>query len=93
MSAGPTESEATAVRSPLLRTLIADVRAEKPDAEEAFWRHAAATGTPLVEPDPEGDPDHRLVTFVRREDPARPATHVLALVHTVTDKDRHAGDL
>ncbi|NEE39889.1 enterochelin esterase, partial [Streptomyces sp. SID7982] len=83
MSAGPTESEATAVRSPLLRTLLADVRAGKPDAEEAFWRHAAATGTPLVEPDPEGDPDHRLVTLVRREDPARPATHVLALVHTV----------
>ncbi|WP_202521894.1 enterochelin esterase [Streptomyces sp. SID5614] len=93
ISAGPTESEATAVRSPLLRTLLADVRAGKPDAEEAFWRYAAATGTPLVEPDPEGDPDHRLVTLVRREDPARPATHVLALVHTVTDKDRHAGDL
>ncbi|MFH8884657.1 enterochelin esterase [Streptomyces californicus] len=93
LSAGPAVPEEPAVRSPLLRTLLADVRAGDPGAEEAFWRYAAATGTPLVEPDPEGDPDHRLVTFVRREEPSRPATHVLALVHTVTDKDRHAGDL
>ncbi|MFJ2026766.1 enterochelin esterase [Streptomyces sp. NPDC087897] len=92
-STEPTDSGTSAVRSPLLRVLRADVRAERPAAEEAFWRYAAETGTPLVEPDPEGDPDHRLVTFVRREDPERPATHVLALVHTVTDKDRHAGDL
>ncbi|WP_103535604.1 enterochelin esterase [Streptomyces sp. SM11] len=89
----PTGPGATAVRSPLLRTLLEDVRAGKPGAEEAFWRHVTTTGAPLVEPDPEGDPGHRLVTFVHREDPARPATHVLALVHTVTDKDRHAGDL
>ncbi|MCC0576123.1 enterochelin esterase [Streptomyces californicus] len=93
LSAGPAAPEEPAVRSPLLRMLLADVRAGDPGAEEAFWRYAAATGTPLVEPDPEGDPDHRLVTFVRREEPSRPATHVLALVHTVTDKDRHAGDL
>lgn len=93
LAAGEAGPEATAVRSPLLRTLLADVREDGPDAEEAFWRHAAETGTPLVEPDPEGDPGHRLVTFVRREDPEQPATHVLALVHTVTDKDRHAGDL
>nr|WP_243460312.1 enterochelin esterase [Streptomyces sp. M54] len=93
LSAGPVAPEEPALRSPLLRTLLADVRAGDPGAEEAFWRYAAATGTPLVEPDPEGDPDHRLVTFVRREEPSRPATHVLALVHTVTDKDRHAGDL
>ncbi|WP_411097335.1 enterochelin esterase [Streptomyces sp. 020-2-3H-GM] len=93
LSAGPAAPEEPTVRSPLLRTLLADVRAGDPGAEEAFWRYAAATGTPLVEPDPEGDPDHRLVTFVRREEPSRPATHVLALVHTVTDKDRHAGDL
>ncbi|MFH9610688.1 enterochelin esterase [Streptomyces sp. NPDC017448] len=89
----PTASGTHPVRSPLLRALLADVREDGPAAEEAFWRHAAETGTPLVEPDPEGDPDHRLVTFVRREDPGHPATHVLALVHTVTDKDRHAGDL
>ena len=68
-------------------------RRAKPGAEEAFWAYVSETGAPLVEPDPEGEEDHRLVTFVRREDPARPATHVLALVHTVTDKDRHAGDL
>ncbi|WP_411082881.1 enterochelin esterase [Streptomyces sp. cmx-18-6] len=91
--AGPTGFEVTTVRSPLLRTLLEEVREGKPDAEEAFWRYVKATGAPLVEPDPEGEADHRLVTFVRREDPERPATHVLALVHTVTDKDRHAGDL
>ncbi|MXG28574.1 enterochelin esterase [Streptomyces sp. YIM 132580] len=91
--ARPTRTEVPTVRSPLLRKLLEDVRAGKPDAEDAFWGYVCETGAPLVESDPEGDPGHRLVTFVRREDPARPATHVLALVHTVTDKDRHAGDL
>ncbi|MGW2183876.1 enterochelin esterase [Streptomyces sp. NPDC001732] len=79
--------------SPALRALRDGVRAGVPGAEAEFWLHAEQTGTPLVEPDPEGDPDHRLVTFVRREDPDRPATDVLLLVHTVTDRDRHAGDL
>ncbi|MCS0637475.1 enterochelin esterase [Streptomyces sp. LP05-1] len=81
------------VRSPLLRTLAAGVRAGVPGAEEEFWLRAEASGTPLVEPDPEGDPGHRLVTLVWRDDPAHPADDVLALVHTVTDRDRHAGDL
>ncbi|GCD42411.1 enterochelin esterase [Streptomyces paromomycinus] len=82
-----------AVRSPLLQDLATDVRAGRPGAEEEFWRRAAATGTPLVEPDPDGDPGHVLVTFLWRDDPASPATDVLALLHTVTDRDRHAGDL
>ncbi|MGW7557174.1 enterochelin esterase domain-containing protein, partial [Streptomyces rimosus] len=86
-------TEVTAVQSPLLRGLAEDVRAGRPGAEEEFWRRAEAAGTPLVEPDPDGDPDHVLVTFVWRDDPARPATDVLALLHTVTDRDRHAGDL
>lgn len=91
--AGPARSEVPTVRSPLLRELLEEIRSGSPDAEQAFWRYVSDTGAPLIEPDPEGDPGHRLVTFVRREDPEHPATHVLALVHTVTDKDRHAGDL
>ncbi|MFI9201259.1 enterochelin esterase [Streptomyces sp. NPDC053048] len=78
------------LHSPTLRTLA---EAEGPGAVDEFWRRTAATGTPLVEPDPDGDPAWRLVTFVWRDDPAAPADAVLALVHTVTDKDRHAHDL
>ncbi|MFB7917465.1 enterochelin esterase [Streptomyces sp. NPDC056061] len=84
---------ATALPSPSLRALRDAVRARIPGAEAEFWLRAELTGTPLVEPDPEGDPAHRLVTFVRREDPDRPAADVLLLLHTVTDRDRHAGDL
>ncbi|MFE0173789.1 enterochelin esterase [Streptomyces sp. NPDC059002] len=82
-----------AVRSPLLRTLRQAVRAQVPAAERDFWNRVEAQGTPLVEADPDGDPAHRLVTFLWRDDPGHPATDVLALLHTVTDKDRHAGDL
>ncbi|GAA0496364.1 enterochelin esterase [Streptomyces sp. NPDC046215] len=80
------------VQSPILRRLAEAVAAGDREAGENFWRHAKATGTPLVEPDGT-DPAYRLVTFVLRDDPAAPAADVLALLHTVTDKDRHAGDL
>ncbi|MEV6780684.1 enterochelin esterase [Streptomyces syringium] len=80
------------IQSPILRELAAAVQAGKPDAIEAFWQYAAATGTPLVEADAT-DPAYRLVTFVRRDDAREPASDVLALLHTVTDKDRHAHDL
>ncbi|WP_242483359.1 enterochelin esterase [Streptomyces sp. HSG2] len=62
-------------------------------AEAEFWLRAEREGTPLVEPDEEGDPAYRLVTFVWRDVPERPVGDVLLLVHTVTDRDRHAGDL
>ncbi|MGK5629131.1 enterochelin esterase [Streptomyces sp. URMC 123] len=79
------------MRSPMLRRLAEAVREGDARAVPAFWSYAATTGTPLVEP--ADDPAYRLVTFVLRDDPERPATDVLALLHTVTDKDRHAGDL
>ncbi|GGR09045.1 enterochelin esterase [Streptomyces netropsis] len=79
-------------QSPILRELATAVQAGKPDAVETFWARAAATGTPLVEADPT-DPAYRLVTFVWRDDAREPASDVLALLHTVTDKDRHAHDL
>ncbi|MEU8920198.1 enterochelin esterase [Kitasatospora sp. NPDC048545] len=44
---------------------------------------------PLVAPDPV-DPAYRLVTLTHR---GGPCDGVLALLHTVTDRDRHAGDL
>ncbi|MGA4843860.1 enterochelin esterase [Streptomyces sp. G45] len=83
----------TDLRSPLLRTLAQAVQAQVPGAEREFWLRVEAAGAPLVEADPDGDPRHRLVTFLWRDEPARPATGVLTLLHTVTDKDRHAGDL
>ncbi|MFI6152792.1 alpha/beta hydrolase-fold protein [Kitasatospora sp. NPDC051170] len=50
------------------------------------------TTFPIVAPDPD-DPAYRLVTFGYdgRDDGAHDG--VLALLHTVTDKDRHSGDL
>ncbi|MCP9211752.1 enterochelin esterase [Streptomyces cucumeris] len=83
----------TAVRSPALRALIDGLRGGRPGAEEEFWHRARTDGTPLVEPDSQGDPAHRLVTFVWRDAAERPATDVLLLLHTITDRDRHAGDL
>ncbi|MFE6050664.1 enterochelin esterase [Kitasatospora sp. NPDC056446] len=44
---------------------------------------------PAVTTDPT-DPAYRLVTFTHRDEEC---DGVLALLHTVTDKDRHAGDL
>ncbi|UNO39243.1 alpha/beta hydrolase-fold protein [Streptomyces sp. MST-110588] len=80
------------MESPSLRALAEDVRAGRPGAVREFWERTAAAGTPLVEPDPT-DPAYRLVTFLWRQDPDAPADDVLALLHTVTDKDRHAHDL
>lgn len=34
---------------------------------EDFWQEISRTGTPLVEPDPDGTDDHRLVTFLWRD--------------------------
>lgn len=79
-------------QSPTLKNLATAIRHDTPGATDIFWRHAATTGTPLVEADPD-NPAYRLVTFLWRDDPADPATDVLALLHTVTDKDRHARDL
>ncbi|GHF34870.1 hypothetical protein GCM10018790_10730 [Kitasatospora xanthocidica] len=54
---------------------------------------------PLVAPDPD-DPAYRLVTLVHPDEPydgdrrdGDRCDGVLALLHTVTDKDRHSGDL
>ncbi|MER5350021.1 enterochelin esterase [Kitasatospora sp. NPDC002551] len=69
------------------------MQSEQPDTGDGFWARVAAEGAPLVDPDPE-DPAYRRVTFVLRDEPGEePYDAVLALVHTVTDKDRHAGDL
>ncbi|MFG3256024.1 enterochelin esterase [Streptomyces sp. NPDC048172] len=72
-----------------LSALREAVRAGVPGAERDFWLRVEATGTPLVAPDPQGDPAHREVTFLWRGE----AAAVVTLLHTVTDKDRHAGDL
>ncbi|MFE4970794.1 enterochelin esterase [Kitasatospora sp. NPDC056651] len=47
------------------------------------------THSPLIAADP-ADPAYRLVTFTHR---GGDCDGVLALLHTVTDKDRHSGDL
>ncbi|MCA6094213.1 enterochelin esterase [Streptomyces sp. SCA3-4] len=79
------------MHSPTLRMLAEAVATEGAGAVDDFWARAQRVGTPLVEPD--ADPAYRLVTFLWRDDPATPAEAVLALLHTVTDKDRHAHDL
>ncbi|MGW1839122.1 enterochelin esterase [Streptomyces sp. NPDC002067] len=48
-----------------------------PDRTAKFWDEVARTGTPLVAPDPEGDPDHAAVTFLWRGTPATRAVQVL----------------
>ncbi|MFI6938382.1 enterochelin esterase [Streptomyces sp. NPDC050418] len=63
-----------------------------PQAVREFWARLESAGTPLVEDDAD-DPAYRRVTFVWRDDPQEPADDVLVLLHTVTDKDRHSGDL
>ncbi|GAA1384178.1 hypothetical protein GCM10009639_05350 [Kitasatospora putterlickiae] len=69
------------------------MQSEPRDTGDEFWARVAAEGAPLVDPDPD-DPAYRRVTFVLRDEPGEPPYDgVLALVHTVTDKDRHAGDL
>ncbi|GCD93592.1 enterochelin esterase [Embleya hyalina] len=78
--------------TPILHALSRAVDAGRVDACAEFWARVEAVGAPLIEPDPD-DPGQRLVTFVWRDDPAGPAGDVLALLHTFTDRDRHAGDL
>ncbi|WP_459248980.1 enterochelin esterase [Streptomyces youssoufiensis] len=48
-----------------------------------FWREVEAAGTPLVEPDPRGDPEHAVVTFLWRGTPA--TRSVLVLPNKVID--------
>ncbi|SDJ52505.1 enterochelin esterase [Streptomyces indicus] len=74
--------------SPVLTAL----RDGGPQAVREFWERLETLGTPLVEEDP-ADPAYRQVTFVWRDDQKEPADDVVVLLHTVTDKDRHAGDL
>jgi enterochelin esterase family protein len=58
---------------------------------EAFWDEVRAGGTPLVEPDPRGAPDHALVTFLwRGDDRVRAA---LALPNKLADPRDPAANL
>ncbi|MFI6350376.1 alpha/beta hydrolase-fold protein [Streptomyces sp. NPDC050560] len=79
------------IESPRLRRLLDEVGAQGARAVEGFWKEAADSGTPLVEPVP-GSPEERLVTVVWRETswtgsggPA-PLAGVYALLNRVTDK-------
>ncbi|MET8472854.1 enterochelin esterase [Streptomyces sp. NPDC006422] len=59
-------------------------------AVDAFWREAAARGTPLVE-ELDGDPDHRAVTFLWRGH--RATRQVLLLANRIGDRARLADSL
>ncbi|WP_320774146.1 enterochelin esterase [Streptomyces sp. CRN 30] len=48
-----------------------------PDGTEEFWTEVGRLGTPLVGPDPRGDPGHRAVTFLWRGTPATRAVELL----------------
>ncbi|MFB9902783.1 enterochelin esterase [Allokutzneria oryzae] len=57
--------------------------------QDAFWARVAELGTPLVEPD--GDGHHRVTLLWR--DRGEGTRAVLASVNTLTDRQRHRGDL
>ncbi|MFS0697346.1 enterochelin esterase [Streptomyces nitrosporeus] len=48
-----------------------------PEGTEAFWATVREGGGPVVSPDPEGEADHRAVTFLWRGTPATRAVQVL----------------
>ncbi|MBN0048033.1 enterochelin esterase [Streptomyces actuosus] len=48
-----------------------------PAGEAQFWERVRRTGTPLVGPDPGGDPDHAAVTFLWRGDHTTRAVQVV----------------
>ncbi|KAF4406452.1 enterochelin esterase, partial [Streptomyces lycii] len=56
-----------------------------------FWRTVGAEGTPLVEPDPDGDPAYAVVTFLWRGGDGTRA--VLVLPNKVMDPRDPAGNL
>ncbi|MEU4806145.1 enterochelin esterase [Actinosynnema sp. NPDC023587] len=78
----PRAEPVTAVPSRLVAGL-------RPGPTGRFWRRVAESGTPLVEPDPLGDPDHRAVTFLWRDRPVagRPARAVVLHANKFTDYD------
>ncbi|MEU6846963.1 enterochelin esterase [Streptomyces sp. NPDC046716] len=57
---------------------------------EEFWREAARSGTPLVE-EIDGEPDHRVVTFLWRGH--RATRQVLLMANRLVDRERLAGSL
>ncbi|MER5479938.1 enterochelin esterase [Streptomyces sp. NPDC002734] len=70
---------------------IAALAASGTASTEAFWDEVRAAGTPLVEPDPQGAPDHALVTFLWRGDEGVRA--VLALPNKLADPRDPAANL
>ncbi|MEU8349349.1 enterochelin esterase domain-containing protein, partial [Streptomyces sp. NPDC048845] len=73
-------------RSPRLAALAA-----APGGAADFWRTVGAEGTPLVEPDPDGDPAYAVVTFLWRGGDGTRA--VLVLPNKVMDPRDPAGNL
>ena len=53
------------------------VELPSPAGEEAFWERVRRTGTPLVGPDPYGDPGFAAVTFLWRGDASTRAVQVV----------------
>lgn len=73
----PQRPPRTARPEPLTR-LAEPVRAlPDPGGTEQFWAGVAASGTPLVGPDPLGSDDHAAVTFLWRGAPGTRAVQVL----------------
>lgn len=62
---------------PVPRLSEAAVELPSPAGEAEFWERVRRTGTPLVGPDPEGEPDHAAVTFLWRGDSTTRAVQVM----------------
>ncbi|MEU6153628.1 enterochelin esterase [Actinosynnema sp. NPDC047251] len=78
----PRSEPVTAVASRFVATA-------RPGRTDEFWRRVAEVGTPVVEPDPSGHPDHRAVTFLWRDRPVAglPVRTVVLHANKFTDYD------
>lgn len=73
----PQRPPRTARPEPLTRLAEPVCALPDPDGTEQFWARVAASGTPLVGPDPLGGDDHAAVTFLWRGAPGTRAVQVL----------------
>jgi enterochelin esterase-like enzyme len=62
--------------SPRLNALRRRLHAGDSTALDTFWREVAEEGTPLIEPIP-GEDNHRLITFLWREEPGQELRNVV----------------
>lgn len=84
----PARADETQLISPRLKALAAAVSAGDRAAADRFWRDVTRTGTPLLEPAPDGRKNSMLVTFLWRSSDAEKESGVSvfgSFRHNITD--------